>query len=70
MDEEGPSEADSVNAMFKKIFDNATEDGKKAMLKSFVESSGTCLSTNWGEVSKKKVDIVPPEGTTPKKFSD
>lgn len=56
--------------MFRKIFDNASDDSKRAMLKSFVESSGTCISTDWSEVSKKKVEVVPPEGTVAKKFSD
>lgn len=60
---------DSLEAMFRKIYDNSDDDSKRAMLKSYYESSGTCLSTNWNEVSKKKVDIVPPEGTISKKFN-
>jgi hypothetical protein len=32
------------------------------MMKSFVESGGTTLSTNWDEVKKASVDVKPPEG--------
>lgn len=33
----------------------ADEDTRRAMMKSFSESNGTVLSTNWSEVSKGKV---------------
>jgi suppressor of G2 allele of SKP1 len=39
------------------------------MMKSFVESNGTCLSTNWNEVSQGKVETKPPEGMIAKKVS-
>lgn len=32
------------------------------MNKSFQESGGTVLSTNWEDVKKDKVDIKPPDG--------
>lgn len=35
---------------------------KKAMNKSFVESGGTILSTNWDEVQKSKVERKAPDG--------
>jgi suppressor of G2 allele of SKP1 len=34
----------------------ATDETKRAMNKSYSESGGTVLSTNWKEVSQKKVD--------------
>jgi suppressor of G2 allele of SKP1 len=38
-------------------------------MKSFQESGGTCLSTNWSEVGSKKVEITPPEGMIAKKYA-
>ncbi len=38
------------------------------MIKSFTESNGTCLSTNWTDVGAKKVEVTPPDGMTAKKF--
>ncbi|KAI9252139.1 calcium-activated chloride channel-domain-containing protein [Sporodiniella umbellata] len=66
-EEEKPSGDAAVNALFQQIYRDADPDTKRAMMKSFVESNGTCLSTNWADVGKKKVDTKPPEGTTVKK---
>jgi len=38
------------------------------MMKSYIESNGTALSTNWEEVGKGKVETSPPEGMTAKKW--
>lgn len=38
------------------IYVKGDDDVKKAMKKSMIESNGTVLSTNWKEVSKKKVN--------------
>lgn len=35
-----------------------------------VESGGTVLSTNWGEVGEKKVEMKPPDGMEWKKYDD
>lgn len=35
-----------------------------------MESGGTVLSTNWDEISKKKVDVRPPDGMEFKKWND
>jgi suppressor of G2 allele of SKP1 len=40
----------------------ASDDAKRAMMKSYQESQGTVLSTNWQEVGKEKVEIKPPSG--------
>lgn len=44
------------------------EDGRRAMQKSFVESAGTVLSTNWNDVGKGKVGVKPPEGMEHKQY--
>ncbi|KAF2863102.1 SGS-domain-containing protein [Piedraia hortae CBS 480.64] len=59
---------DAADIFFRKLFKNADPDTKRAMMKSFSESNGTSLSTNWEEVSRKKYDTVPPEGTEVKRF--
>ena len=38
------------------------------MMKSFTESNGTALSTDWDDVGRRKVETVPPEGVEPKKW--
>lgn len=52
----------SADAFFQKLYANADPDTKRAMMKSFIESNGTALNTNWEDVSKKKVETSPPEG--------
>lgn len=61
-------EQSNVDTFFKKIYANAGEDAKRAMMKSFVESGGTVLSTDWSDVGSKQVDPSPPEGMVAKKF--
>ncbi|BCS27536.1 co-chaperone SGT1 [Aspergillus puulaauensis] len=46
---------DPVDGFFKKLYADADDDTRRAMMKSFVESNGTSLSTNWSEVGKGKV---------------
>lgn len=48
-------EDDSSMALFRTIYKDADEDTKRAMLKSYTESGGQVLSTNWDDVKKKKV---------------
>ncbi|KAK7058979.1 Cochaperone protein [Paramarasmius palmivorus] len=63
MDEDPNVGGDSaVNPFFQKLFADADEDTKRAMMKSYVESGGTTLSTNWEEVKKSRVEVKPPEG--------
>ena len=42
----------ALNNFFQSIYANATEDQRRAMVKSFQTSGGTVLSTNWADVSK------------------
>ncbi|KAH7550215.1 hypothetical protein ACOSP7_024571 [Xanthoceras sorbifolium] len=57
-----------VNKLFRDIYLNADEDTRRAMMKSFVESNGTVLSTDWKDVGSKKVEGSPPEGMEMKKW--
>lgn len=59
----------TVNGFFQKIFADADEDTKRAMMKSYSESGGTTLSTNWEEVKKAPVEVKPPAGSEWKKWA-
>lgn len=61
-DEYDGEEGDPVNGFFKTLYKGADDDTKRAMMKSYQESNGTALSTNWGEVGKGKVETSPPDG--------
>ncbi|KAI9878914.1 MAG: hypothetical protein M1830_010162 [Pleopsidium flavum] len=63
-------EGDPVNGFFKKLYKDADPDTRRAMMKSYQESNGTALSTNWAEVGKGKVETSPPEGMEAKKWGD
>ncbi|KAI9444779.1 SGS-domain-containing protein, partial [Lactarius indigo] len=58
----------TLNEFFQNLFANADDNTKKAMMKSFQESGGTSLSTNWDEVSKGPVSIKPPSGSEARKW--
>jgi suppressor of G2 allele of SKP1 len=66
-DDEG---GDAVNAFFKKLYAGADPDTRRAMMKSYLESNGTSLSTNWSEVSKGPVETSPPDGMIAKKWTE
>lgn len=71
VDDMTKDEEDSdVNTLFKKIYSDGSDEVRKAMNKSFMESGGTVLSTNWKDVGKDKVDIKPPEGMEWKKWDE
>lgn len=67
-EEEESKNPKDVNELFREIYDKSSDDVRKAMNKSFTESSGTVLSTDWNDVSKKKVPVKPPEGCDFKKW--
>jgi len=61
---------ESLNKVFQDIYSSGTEDQKRAMMKSYLESGGTVLSTNWEDVGKGEVKGSPPDGLEMKKWSD
>jgi suppressor of G2 allele of SKP1 len=58
----------ALNKFFREIYGNASDETKRAMNKSFVESGGTVLSTNWSEVGQGPVEMKPPDGMEFKKY--
>jgi len=56
------------NEFFQQLYSNADEDTRRAIMKSYSESNGTVLSTNWAEVGKGKVETKPPSGQEAKKW--
>ncbi|KAK3377544.1 SGS domain-containing protein [Podospora didyma] len=57
-----------VNYFFKELYKNSSPEQQRAMMKSFVESNGTALSTDWNDVKNRTVETVPPEGIEAKKW--
>ncbi|GAB5030900.1 sgs domain-containing protein [Nannochloropsis oceanica] len=53
LESEKPVGEEALNKLFKDIYSNASDDTRRAMVKSYQTSGGTVLSTNWGEVANK-----------------
>ncbi|KAM3068893.1 Cochaperone protein [Clarireedia jacksonii] len=68
VDDDDDEEGDAMNSFFKKLYKNADPDTKRAMMKSYQESNGTALSTDWNDVKKGPVETKPPEGLEAKKW--
>ncbi|KAL7919149.1 SGS domain-containing protein [Trichoderma austrokoningii] len=68
VEDENSDEEGDMNSFFRKIYKGATPEQQRAMMKSFTESNGTSLSTNWDDVKDTTVATMPPDGVEAKKW--
>lgn len=59
---------DKDEDFFAKLYKDVDDDTRRAMMKSYVESNGTVLTTNWDEAKTKTFETSPPEGMEAKKW--
>lgn len=68
LNEDDDIEGDETAHFFKKLYAGAGAEQQRAMLKSYQESGGTVLSTDWSNVGNRTVVPEPPEGMEAKKY--
>jgi suppressor of G2 allele of SKP1 len=66
--EDDDEDGDPLQGFFRKLYQGSDPDTRRAMMKSYTESNGTALSTNWADVGKGPVETKPPEGVEAKKW--
>lgn len=59
---------DKSEDFFANLYKDVDDDTRRAMMKSYVESNGTVLTTNWEEAKEKTFETSPPEGMEAKKW--
>lgn len=67
--DEEDDKSDDPNAFFAQLFKDTDEDSRRAMMKSYTESNGTILTTNWDEAKDKHFETTPPEGMEAHKWA-
>lgn len=68
LEDEEDAEGKNESEFFSQLYANTDDDSRRAMMKSYVESNGTVLTTNWDEAKAKTFETSPPEGMEPKKW--
>jgi suppressor of G2 allele of SKP1 len=68
LDDKDEIEGDETSHFFKKLYKDASAEQQRAMMKSYQESGGTVLSTDWSNVGAKTITPEPPEGMEAKKY--
>jgi suppressor of G2 allele of SKP1 len=68
LEDKDEMEGDETSHFFKQLYKGATAEQQRAMMKSYQESGGTVLSTDWSNVGAKTVTPEPPEGMEAKKY--
>ncbi|KAH4155405.1 hypothetical protein HBI68_213830 [Parastagonospora nodorum] len=70
LDDKDDMDGDETSHFFKQLYKGATPEQQRAMMKSYQESGGTVLSTDWSNVGSKTIVPEPPEGMEAKKYGD
>lgn len=68
LDDKDEIEGDETSHFFKRLYKDASPEQQKAMMKSYQESGGTVLSTDWSKVGTGTVHAEPPSGMEEKKY--
>lgn len=55
-------EEKTEHSFFENLYKDVDDDTKRAMMKSYVQSNGTVLTTNWADAKDKEFETSPPEG--------
>ncbi|KAF2865742.1 hypothetical protein BDV95DRAFT_506410 [Massariosphaeria phaeospora] len=59
---------DETSRFFKTLYKGASPEAQRAMMKSYSESGGTVLSTDWSKVGGARVVPEPPDGMKARKY--